>query len=913
MRTGRNWQALGFIWHGSKSGAAFALVALAALVSCRPDLSARHNATETTEANLPVRTAPSTVSISGTGTETAYCGEGTRAGRSYGRWESGSFGGGGYIQNVVVCPTPSERLYAYVDVGGLYRSDDGGMTWRMLHGGMPVGDGHYSVRGLWVSPKNPDHLVIAVGNQWTTNRGLFLSRDAGLTWEKRLDAPFLGNEQHRSCGTVFLTAPDGTLLVGTAGGGLFSSRDEGETWEGEGLDGFNIIDLKAGPDGTLFVCALPHTMPNKRKIPGGFFRRTTDGDWEVFPSGPEEVVATCEGWLVGIFNSTQLRRSRDGGRTWEDFSEGLPVDPGDAKGFASDSRFRALAAGPDFLLLGSGRGTIYRRDFGARQWVRVERLKVREIFEGHPWWGRILEGKWQHFGAAMGSLVIHPSDPARWWFTDWYGIYETRDAGATWTLRIDGIEVTVIHALAQDPANPGRVHAGMADNGYVSSLDGGRSYGGEKFTSNMKALALDGALPGRIYGTGSRGGEWKADTLWVSADAGASWTAAPMQGLPPASQRWMNSLAVRPGHPYEIAVTLAGEIGAGGGVWTSIDGGRTFHPITEGMEEGEDFFQREIWGRVAELAWRSDGTMVAASHSTGRVFMRPPAGIWTETGKGLPGQPFHLRQHGPNFYMTRGSAGLWQSADGINWRNIFIGPAEILAVDTAQEGRLAVAAHGKIGLSTDGGRTWEEVVAPPMGLLSTLAFAGDRLLAGTRGGGFFLTSIGGEDEPVTAGPASAGTVPVAEESSARLPVPTGSWTQPWKKSGVLALEVAPNEKGVRLASVGGPASGSTGLVFPATGEPFRVIGKWRLAGPGATAKLAARAYDAEARQIRWHPLAELAQSDTETRLNVQIDLPPETAQGEIVLLFEGDGMVELAPVQFTRPDPLFGHPLPIKQ
>lgn len=101
------------------------------------------------------------------------------ASRVYGRWESASFGGGGYIQNVVWCPSSPGRLYAYVDIGGLYRSDDGGASWRMMHGGMPAGDGFYSVRGLWVDPGDANRVIIAVGNQWTANRGIFLSRQSG--------------------------------------------------------------------------------------------------------------------------------------------------------------------------------------------------------------------------------------------------------------------------------------------------------------------------------------------------------------------------------------------------------------------------------------------------------------------------------------------------------------------------------------------------------------------------------------------------------------------------------------------------------------------------------------------------------------------------------------------------------------
>ena len=39
--------------------------------------------------------------------------------------------GGGYVQNVIPCPSNPDRFYSYVDVGGPYRSDDRCRTWNI--------------------------------------------------------------------------------------------------------------------------------------------------------------------------------------------------------------------------------------------------------------------------------------------------------------------------------------------------------------------------------------------------------------------------------------------------------------------------------------------------------------------------------------------------------------------------------------------------------------------------------------------------------------------------------------------------------------------------------------------------------------------------------------------------------------
>ena len=834
--------------------------------------------------------------------------------RAHGRWRSASLGGGGYSQNVVFCPSKPERLYAYVDVGGVYRSDDSGKTWRMMHGGLPVGEGYLCVRGLAVDPVDADRIVIGVGNQWTGNRGVFISTDGGIAWKKVLDVPFLGNEQHRSTGFIFARTPQGELLAGSAGGGLWKSADAGETWSLEGLEGVNITDIKVNPAGGLYVCAKPHKMPAGQELSAGFFTRTTGGEWNKFPGGPDEIILGPDGSLTGVFDAWEIRSSKDGGKTWELDSEGLPLNKEGAKGFTSENRFRALTAGPGFQLVGSSRGTVYRRADREKLWQKVERESVEEVLDGKPWWGRIQPGKLQHFGAAMGTVAVNPANPDNWWMTDWYAIYESKDAGRNWALRIDGIEVTVIHCLAQDPTDPGRVHAGMADNGYVPSADGGMRFeGGKKFLSNMKALALDPSLPGRIYGSGDDGaGEWRAGYLWVSVDGGENWVRSPMRGAPAQSKNGMNSISVRPGSPYEVAIAYSGPIGEGGGVFRSTDGGLTFEPLLEGLEKGAEYFHKEIWGLVSELAHAADGTLVATSHKTGEIH-RLPAGesIWQKIEQDLPGKSFQIRANGEHFYLTRSSGGLWRSQDGVSWEQVYSGPCEVLAVDRAVQGRIAVATNGKVELSNDSGATWQNLGTPPFGQISTIGFAGDRLLVGTRGGGFFLTTLSASGEQsVAAKTPPIGLLPVLEEAATPLPKGENKWTKPWRREGQLEATPHTGALGLVLKTLNGAAEGSTGWAFKPTGAEFELQGKWIVeGGNGTVADLALRSYGAGRAQIDWKPLGRLIAGEGERSFKFYCSPHPEAIDAEIVLMLKGDGSVDLHDMAFFRANWLFGTPV----
>lgn len=658
--------------------------------------------------------------------------------RDHWPWRSASLGGGGYMQGVVFCSVPG-TLHTYSDVGGVWKSTDHGVTWRIISGGLPAGDGYRNVRGLHVEAANPLRLLAAVGNQWTSNRGIFASSNGGATWVKRLDVRFLGNESHRSAGNILITAGS-VIFAGTAGDGLWRSLDGGTTWTNVGLQGFNITDVKPLANGKLAVCAMNYTLPGGQILQGGFFRLGTDLEIELQgPQGPEEVVEAADG-LVGIFNSARAMVSTDGGASWEDYSQGLPIDEAAAAAsFTSESRFRALAAGQGFVLLASSRGTIHRRYTDAAAWAPVTRESVTEIFEGRPWWGRIQPGRWQHFGAATGSVAIDPANSSRWWLTDWYGLYESTDAGANWTLKIDGIESTVVHCL-EGSAGGTRFLAGIADNGPLVSNDGGETYDATLPFSNLRALGISGE--GRVFGLGSSSGEWQANTLWVSPNSGSTWSAAAAGGLPATGSRSMNSIAVPRDAPDTVYVALAGSLADTGGVYRSTDAGATFQALRTGMEAAGQFFQSSIWGGGSELALGGDGSLVCASRSTGQAFRLPPGeSTWLPAMAGLPGQPWELRAGENAMHATRGTGGVWTSADGgITWTRISTRYATVLAADPADDARLAVLVSGGIMWTADGGSSWSSLPLPPHREVKALAFHGDRIVAGTNGGGLFFSA-----------------------------------------------------------------------------------------------------------------------------------------------------------------------------
>lgn len=129
------------------------------------------------------------------------------------------------VTQLLVDPFTRDRLWATVEIGGIYRSDDGGATWRLLTDGLVSADVH----GIAVT-RAPAGATLVLAS---TNRGLHISEDAGESWRfQELDSPWQYTR------AVVTRADDPGIVYLANGNGppgndgrLFRSQDGGLSWE----------------------------------------------------------------------------------------------------------------------------------------------------------------------------------------------------------------------------------------------------------------------------------------------------------------------------------------------------------------------------------------------------------------------------------------------------------------------------------------------------------------------------------------------------------------------------------------------------------------------------------------------------------------------------------------------------------
>ena len=160
------------------------------------------------------------------------------------------------IGSIAVAPSDPNILYVGTGEGclrgnisygdGVYRSNDGGKTWKNLG----LRDTRH-IPKLLVDPRNPDVvLVAALGHAFAPNaeRGVFRTTDGGATWTKVLyvddstgatDLAFAPQNPNLVFAAMYqVRRQPWTFSSGGPGSGLYRSTDRGATWkrlQGNGL------------------------------------------------------------------------------------------------------------------------------------------------------------------------------------------------------------------------------------------------------------------------------------------------------------------------------------------------------------------------------------------------------------------------------------------------------------------------------------------------------------------------------------------------------------------------------------------------------------------------------------------------------------------------------------------------------
>jgi photosystem II stability/assembly factor-like uncharacterized protein len=645
-----------------------------------------------------------------------------------------------------------------------------------------------------------------VGFSLSTTLALACVQPLAATW--RSEGPFLG--------TVVDVAFDphvgGRAFAAAANGGVFKSDDGGRSWQHVGgpLGGGALTWLEVDP-GKKDVLWLGVDDPGQpalwRSDDAGLTWGLVDDDYRgelmnLHPTGYRISFAPSRPSDVWIPSSNLHYRSRDSGKTWNDFRVGnhyirvLAVDP----------------KNPDTVYAGGHSGGedahLMRSDDGGKTWKGVSQgLKpTLEILRIDPASGTIYalggsnslvrstDGGHSFSDLALPvsstddvfNLRIVPGSPSKIFVATEKGLFRSDDEGKTWRRSDENSGRFVFRNVAADPAQPRTLLAASAGDGVFRSEDGGQSWSPSarglaaawikeiyassrsnglfaQTSSSFLRLeaqgwteldrAFGGTVPdldGVFFDAQSPPIVWahSAASAFSSSDGGATFRPLELKEKTTRelfkgdfSTPGFRSLAQDPSNAKVLFAGASSPSAALEAVWKSSDGGKTWKKSGAGLEAAT----------VSQLLCLSSQELLAVVGKS-LFYSSDGAGTWSAIGSGLPATELRDLALDPTragqLYVAT-EQGLFVSADrGASFTKVGEALAEedVEAVVSAPDGTVFAGSFRGVFKSRDGGKTWISSNGNlPNRDVRALAISGPaptyRLWVGTAGNGVFSTPL----------------------------------------------------------------------------------------------------------------------------------------------------------------------------
>ena len=379
-------------------------------------------------------------------------------------------------------------LFVGAASGGVWRSEDGGTTFKPVFDAQPV----QSIGALAIDPSDPKVIWAGTGESWTRNSvsigdGIYRSADGGESWTS------MGLKDSERIAKIAVDPRDGNTVYACVPGKLWSdSTERGVYKTTDGGKSWSLVLHGANSSTGCASLAIDPRQPATVYAALWDFRRT---GWGFRSGGPSPTATSGSG----------LYKSTDAGASWSE------IAPATHRGFPAKpyGRIAVTVAPADPAIVyafveGTDSALFRSADHGAT-WEKRDKSQMMV---------------WRPFYFA--NLIVDPKNPDKLFKPD-LGLVVSSDGGKTFAGTGGGMHGDW-HDVWIDPADPNLV-VGGTDGGLGISRDGGNRWtmAMNLPVSQFYHVSVDGADPYRVYGGLQDNSSWVGDSSYPGGVSNARW------------------------------------------------------------------------------------------------------------------------------------------------------------------------------------------------------------------------------------------------------------------------------------------------------------------------------------------------------------------------------------------------------
>ena len=391
----------------------------------------------------------------------------------------------GRVNTIIVDPDNSDVIYVGSPAGGIWKSTDAGQTYIPLTDYLP----QIGVSGIAIDPINTNILYIATGDDDYNNAasvGVWKSTDAGVNWQQTGLNP--SNTPYRTS-EIYINPGDTNMLWVATSDGIFKSTDAGVTWANKQSGAFR--DLKVNPNDTNIIYGTTDDKFYKSTDAGETFTHITEG----LPTSSARLfidVTPANNNLVYMVASNTdntyqgIYKSLDSGTTFTQMDNTVNIFEGDQSWYdlaiaVSNTNENEIYVGCLNVWKSSDGGDSFSQ---LNQWYsRTESYTHADI----------------HFIRSFNDGIFVGSDG---------GIFESIDAGNTFTDLTPGLAISQFYRISVSKQNSNKIAGGLQDNGgFGRDVQWSNYHGGD----GMEGV-IDPNNDNIYYGFSQRGGSLNINT-----------------------------------------------------------------------------------------------------------------------------------------------------------------------------------------------------------------------------------------------------------------------------------------------------------------------------------------------------------------------------------------------------------------